>query len=103
MNQVQEKYKHAEENYGSVLLNLVVAKGYLGKLLANDAVRSFVARHSTEILEQFGLVLNTVSMEEAVEQADRQELMRPEDESVNARNVAENQERRQQADNEANR
>ena len=27
MSQVQEKYKHAEENYGSELLNLVVAKG----------------------------------------------------------------------------
>jgi acetolactate synthase small subunit len=77
MSQVQEKYKHAEENYGSELLNLVVAKGYLGKLLANDAVRSYVARHSTEILEQFELVLSTVSMEEAVEQADRQEPMRP--------------------------
>lgn len=77
MNQVQEKYKHAEENYGSELLNLVVAKGYLGKLLANDAVRSYVARHSTELLEQFELVLNTVSMEEAVEQADRQEPMKP--------------------------
>jgi hypothetical protein len=79
MNQVQEKYKHAEENYGSELLNLVLAKGYLGKLLANDAVRSYVARHSIEILEQFELVLNTVSMEEAVEQVDRQELMRSED------------------------
>ncbi|MFC3119376.1 plasmid partitioning protein RepB C-terminal domain-containing protein [Jhaorihella thermophila] len=31
MSQVQEKYKHAEENYGSELLNLVVAKGYLKK------------------------------------------------------------------------
>lgn len=73
MNQVQEKYKHAEENYGSELLNLVVAKGYLGKLLANEPVRSYVARHAAEILEQFELVLNTVSMEEAVEQAERQE------------------------------
>jgi hypothetical protein len=69
MSQVQEKYKHAEENYGSELLNLVVAKGYLKKLMENDAVRSYVARHAHEILEQFELVLNTVSMEEAVEQA----------------------------------
>ena len=73
MNQVQEKYKHAEESYGTELLNLVVAKGYLGKLLANEAVRSYVARHAPEILEQFELVLNTVSMEEAVGQAERPE------------------------------
>jgi len=71
MSQVQEKYKHAEENYGSELLNLVVAKGYLKKLMENEAVRSYVARHAFEILEQFELVLNTVSMEEAVEQAER--------------------------------
>ncbi len=73
MGQVQEKYKHAEENYGSELLNLVVAKGYLKKLMENEAVRSYVARHAPEILEQFELVLNTVSMEEAVEQAERED------------------------------
>lgn len=73
MSQVQEKYKHAEENYGSELLNLVVAKGYLKKLMENEAVRSYVARHAPEILEQFDLVLTTVSMEEAVEQAEREE------------------------------
>jgi hypothetical protein len=73
MSQVQEKYKHAEENYGSELLNLVVAKGYLKKLMENGAVRSYVARHASEILEQFDLVLNTVSMEEAVEQAEREQ------------------------------
>lgn len=71
MSQVQETYKHAEENYGSELQNLVVAKGYLKKLMENEAVRSYVARHAPEIEEQFELVLNTVSMEEAVEQAER--------------------------------
>lgn len=55
------------------MLNLVVAKGYLKKLMENEAVRSYVARHAPEILEQFELVLNTVSMEEAVEQAEREE------------------------------
>jgi len=73
MSQVQEKYKHAEENFGSELLNLVVAKGYLKKQMENAAVRSYVARHASEILEQFELVLNTESMEEAVEQAEREE------------------------------
>jgi len=73
MNQVQEKYKRAEESYGSELLNLVVAKGYLKKVLENDAVRAYVGRNAPEILEQFELVLNTVSMEEAVEQAERQD------------------------------
>ncbi len=68
MSQVQTQYKDAEENYGSDLLNLVVAKGYLTKLLGNDAVKSYITRHESEILEHFELVVNTVSMEEAVQQ-----------------------------------
>ena len=55
-------------NYGSDLLNLVVAKGYLTKLLGNEAVKSYITRHEPEILEHFELVVNTVSMEEAVQQ-----------------------------------
>ena len=73
MNQVQEKYKKAEENYGSELLNLVVAKGYLTKLLGNDAIQSYLARHVPELLEQLEVVVNTVSMEEAVERRGRPE------------------------------
>jgi ParB-like chromosome segregation protein Spo0J len=68
MNQVQEKYQEAESNYGSDLLNLVVAKGYLTKLLANEAVKSYIGRHEPEILTHLELVVNTVSMEEAVQQ-----------------------------------
>jgi len=40
----------------------------LAKLLANQAVQSFIQRHETEILKHFELVVNTVSMEEAVQQ-----------------------------------
>ena len=41
---------------------------YLTKLLGNDAVKSDITRHEPEILEHFELVVNTVSMEEAVQQ-----------------------------------
>jgi hypothetical protein len=68
MNQIHEHFKDAEMNYGSDLLNLVLAKGYLTKLLANAAVKSFIERQEPEILEHFELVVNTVSMEEAVQQ-----------------------------------
>ncbi|MDP4033670.1 MAG: hypothetical protein Q8P60_12605, partial [Pseudorhodobacter sp.] len=47
------------------------AKGYLSKLLGNEAVRAYISRHALEILEQFDLVLNTVSMEEALEHEGR--------------------------------
>ena len=68
MNQIHEHFKDAEMNYDSDLLNLVLAKGYLTKLLANAAVKSFIERQEPEILEHFELVVNTVSMEEAVQQ-----------------------------------
>jgi|AntAceMinimDraft_1070359.scaffolds.fasta_scaffold25854_3 ParB-like chromosome segregation protein Spo0J len=68
MSQVQTAYKDAESHYGSDLLNLMVAKGYLTKLLANGAVKSFIERHEPEILAHFELVVNTVSMEEALHQ-----------------------------------
>jgi hypothetical protein len=71
MNNVQEKYKDAEKSYGSELLNLVVAKGYLKKLMENEAARHYIDLHAPEIQEQFDLVLNTISMEEAVEQTER--------------------------------
>ena len=45
-----------------------MAKGYLTKLLANDAAKRFIKRHKPDILEQFELVTNTVSMEEALQQ-----------------------------------
>ena len=38
------------------------------KLLANASVKSFIERQEPEILEHFELVVNTVSMEEAVQQ-----------------------------------
>lgn len=61
-------YSLAEQNYGSDLINLMVAKGYLAKLLANDAVNSYISHHVPDILTHLELVVNTVSMEEALQQ-----------------------------------
>ena len=67
MSQVQTQYKDAEQNYGTDLLNLVVAKGYLTKLLDNDAIKAFIQKYEPEILNHFETVVNTVSMEEAIQ------------------------------------
>jgi len=84
MDQVQESYTQAEENYGSDLLNLVVAKGYLTKLLANGAVKSYIGRHEPEILTHLELVVNTVSMEEAVQQQSQTTEAAPEEAATKA-------------------
>jgi hypothetical protein len=84
MSQVQEKYQEAESNYGSDLLNLVVAKGYLTKLLANEAVKSYIGRHEPEILTHLELVVNTVSMEEVVQQQSQTTEAAPEEAATKA-------------------
>lgn len=40
-------------SYADDVLNLVVAQGYLSKLLANDAVSRFIEQHRQDIYEQF--------------------------------------------------
>ena len=60
MSQVQTQHCDAEQHYGSDLLNWVVAKGYLTKLLANDAVTIYFARYQTDILGHLELVVNTL-------------------------------------------
>ena len=73
ISEVQKKYELAEENYGSELLNLVVAKGYLNKLMGNEAVRTYEARNASNTIEHFELVLNRISIEDAMEQAERED------------------------------
>jgi hypothetical protein len=67
MSQVHNQYTDAEQNHDSDLLNLIVAEGYTGKLLFNAAVNRYILRHDPDMLAQFNLVVNTVSMEEAVQ------------------------------------
>ena len=50
----------------------MLTKGYLTKLLANGAVKRYIGRHEPEILTHLEMVVNTVSMEEAVQQRDAQ-------------------------------
>ena len=45
----------------------IARQGYLTKLLANEAVNNYIDRHEPETLEHLKLVVNTVSMEEAVQ------------------------------------
>ena len=72
----------------------MVAKGYLTKLLANEAVKSYIGRHEPEILTHLELVVNTVSMEEAVQQQLDSEVTEPmsdpETEAVPEANPAQN-------------
>ncbi|MFC3052303.1 plasmid partitioning protein RepB C-terminal domain-containing protein [Kordiimonas pumila] len=58
MSQVQDRYKDAEQNYGSTLLNLIGAKGYLVKLMDNAAIRDYIERNEPEISEHFKMIVS---------------------------------------------
>lgn len=53
MANLQGQYKLAEQTYGDDVLNLVLARGYVAKLLANAEVRRYLLTNHRELLEQF--------------------------------------------------
>lgn len=50
---LEREFKMAEQSYGADHLDLVLTKGYLGKLLANARVVRYLAQHHQEILAEF--------------------------------------------------
>lgn len=56
----------ATENYGSNVLSLVVASGYVSKLIGNNAIESYLGRNHPEILQEFRTIVAAVSLENSL-------------------------------------
>jgi hypothetical protein len=63
MCNLQGQFKLAEQSYGHDVLNLVLAKGYLAKLLDNASVVKFIKQRRPELLEQFETIVETTSLD----------------------------------------
>ncbi|MEF3062287.1 plasmid partitioning protein RepB C-terminal domain-containing protein [Ralstonia solanacearum] len=63
MGNLQGQIKLAEQFYGQDVLNLVLAKGYLSKLLNNDAVFRFLSQRYPDVLREFETLAQTGSLE----------------------------------------
>ena len=50
---LDREFKMAEQSYGQDHLDLVLAKGYLAKLLGNARVVRYLAQNHEEILSEF--------------------------------------------------
>ena len=50
---LEREFRIAEQSYGTDHLDLVLANGYLGKLLGNARVVRYLAQHHQEILLEF--------------------------------------------------
>lgn len=64
MSNLQGQYKMAEQAYGLDVLNLVLAGGYLAKLLDNASVARHLKQRQPDVLAEFESILKTVSLEQ---------------------------------------
>jgi hypothetical protein len=63
MNAVESAFRTATETYGNDVLNLVIATGYVSRLIGNMNIKSFLERYHSDILEQFTAIVLAVSLE----------------------------------------
>lgn len=64
MSNLQGQYKMVEQTYGQDVLNLVLAKGYLTKLLDNKSVARYLKQRQPEVLVEFETIVQTVSLDQ---------------------------------------
>jgi G3E family GTPase len=53
MTHLQKEYQIIEENYSNDVLNLTLAKGYLGSILENARIIKYLSQNNPDILKHF--------------------------------------------------
>jgi hypothetical protein len=64
MANLQGQYRLVEHSYGQDVLNLVLARGYLTKLLENGKVAKYIKQRQPEVLEQFTAIVQTTTLDQ---------------------------------------
>jgi len=63
MGNLQGQLKVVEKSYGQDVLLLVLARGYLGKLIDNKAVFRFLKQRQPDVLAEFENIIQTVALD----------------------------------------
>jgi ParB-like chromosome segregation protein Spo0J len=63
MANLEGQFKLVEQSYGQDVLNLVLARGYLAKLMDNEAVIRFLSQNQPDVLSEFAALVQTVSLD----------------------------------------
>jgi RepB plasmid partitioning protein/ParB-like nuclease domain len=63
METLQQDLKSVESRYGDDVLNLVIASGYLTKLVGNREIKRYLGQHHSEILAEFLTVISATSLD----------------------------------------
>ncbi|CCF97140.1 chromosome partitioning protein ParB [Ralstonia solanacearum K60] len=64
MGNLQEQYKIVEQTYGQDVLNLVLAKGYLVKLLECEPVLTYLRQHHPDLVPEFESIRDVISLDQ---------------------------------------
>ena len=64
MEALQQDVKSVESRYGDDVLHLVIAAGYLGKLVANPAINRFLGHHHPELLAELSSIIAAASIDQ---------------------------------------
>jgi hypothetical protein len=64
MGALQQDFKAVEASYGDDVLHLVIASGYLAKLVNNPEIERYLDRHHPEILSQFRTIVAAASIDQ---------------------------------------
>lgn len=63
MASLRVQYKSAEESYGQDVLNLVLARGFLVRLMGNSAVVRYLKQRQPDVLKEFETIVKIVALE----------------------------------------
>lgn len=66
MAAVSEDYKELEASYGDDMLVLVVASGFIERLLSKPEIEGFLARRHPEFLENFRSIVQATSLDQSM-------------------------------------
>ena len=63
MGNLHEQFKLAEQSFGQDILNLVLAKGFLAKLIANEAILRYLTKKHSDVLDEFDSIVRMASLD----------------------------------------
>ena len=64
MASLQQDFKQIEASYGDDILHLVIASGYLSKLVGNREIERYLSQHHGELLNQFRAIIAASSLDQ---------------------------------------
>lgn len=63
MEKLQQDYRTVEDTAGETMLVLVVAKGFVNRLLGNTAVAAYLKKHHADLSEELGRMMEGIALD----------------------------------------